>query len=243
MKVAVMTDTVAAPLVAEAERVCKEHGWELRVGTERECGRMLLNNEVSLALVSPLGYGRGVGKADFRIVPGRCVALKDYADAAGISFRSNLDEIRDVSSDDPASFFSAMALVILREKFDSTAESVTAITDDSTTIVSAGDDQHARTLDISEETVMPFALWVCRTESEIDKVLEATTQMAAFNDDQREVIEESDAADETFPRSGTVLYRWNDEVEAGLQSVLNVLFFHQFFPDLPAIKVLGRDEL
>ena len=248
MKIAVMNASVAQPLIEHVDEVCAELGWNVVRASDADCSRMLLNNEVSLALVSPLGYGRGVGRVDYRLVPGPCVVLTDYTETAGVVFSEGVEEITAIAATEPKSFMAVMGFIILREKFDSTATTIDQANAESMCVIT---DQLTErwTLDISEEwydlaeTPLPAALWVCRTEAELDKVADAVKRMQAANLVEHDVVEHSDHADETFPRNGRISYEWNDEVQESLDAVLNVLFFHQQLAELPAIKILGRDEL
>jgi len=248
MKIAVMDSPVVSPLLAHVDAVCAELGWTVIRDTEEGCGRRLFNNEVELALVSPLGYAKGVGRVDYRIVPGPCVALSDYTETAGIVFKENVDEIASIAADNPGSYLAFMGFVILREKFEATADTIEQADAGSTCVITESD-APSWTLDISEEwfdmaeALLPIAVWVCRTEADLDKVASAVQRMAQANLADADVVEHSESADETFPRQGKIVYRWSDEVEEALEAVMNVLYFHQRTSELPAVKVLGREEL
>ena len=87
MKIAIPEAPYLAPLIEHAAKVCEDMNWELLIVPEDRTGPMLVNHMADLALVSPLGYGGGVGKVDLRIVPGPCMVLHDYTNIAGIRFR------------------------------------------------------------------------------------------------------------------------------------------------------------
>ena len=45
-------------------------GLKITRTTEQQCFNMLINNQVEVSLLTPYGYGQGMTKADFRIIPG-----------------------------------------------------------------------------------------------------------------------------------------------------------------------------
>ena len=143
---------------------------------------MLVNHMVDMALVSPLGYGSGVGKVDLRLIPGPCMVLKDYTNIAGIRFRDNLEEINTVGSHQPATFLPVIGSLLMREKFEAPPSPVQKITKgapaDCMIDLNTPEDGPAA-MDVSEEWFdlaempLPIAVWACRVEAELDKVEDA----------------------------------------------------------------------
>jgi hypothetical protein len=84
MKIAIPRLELAQPLLTHAADVAARHGFTLVEASLEECGTMLLNNHVDVALMSPHGYGLGVGRVDYRLIPGPCLALEDYTHASGV---------------------------------------------------------------------------------------------------------------------------------------------------------------
>ncbi|MFM8771911.1 MAG: hypothetical protein ACKOE4_07840, partial [Candidatus Kapaibacterium sp.] len=99
MRIAVPNLELASPLLANLASVCAEVGIEVRTATLEECGELLFANMVDAALVSPLGYGMGVGRVDYRIVGGPCVALQDYTNVYGASFSEGSLDLASYTSD------------------------------------------------------------------------------------------------------------------------------------------------
>ncbi len=69
------------------------------------------------------------------------------------------------------------------------------------------------------------------------------TDMADADVTERHVSEVATLDEDTTPRAGRITFRWDDDTETALTAVLNLLFFHQMIPEMPEVKILGRDEL
>lgn len=252
MKIAIPDAPHLSPLTANAQAVCEDMGWELLVVPEDRAATMLINHMVDMALVSPLGYGSGVGKVDLRIIPGPCMVLNDYTNIAGIRFRDNIEEIRTIGSHQPASFLPVIGSLLMREKFEAPSTPVQRITKgapaDCMIDLNTPEDEPAA-MDVSEEWFdlaempLPIAIWACRVEAELDKVTDAARRMAASPLQEVHVTEPITSADvEQFPREGTITWTWSTSVEEAFGGALNLLFFHQVLPEIPEVKVLGREE-
>lgn len=235
MTVAISDLDVIQPIVANIHEVAATLGWKVITASEPECSRMLLHHTVELALISPLGYAKGVGKVDYRIVPQWCVALENFTNVAGISF-ANTAPVAQPTPD----FIQTISELLIREKFD------------------GAEDLHVNafpigkgakpTLDLGEEwfdfteTPLPLALWVARTEADIEHLMEGVASMASTDITDVPVSEMVSPGAEHEPREGTVMYKWNSSVSQGLDEVLHILFYHQLVPELPAIKIFGSDD-
>lgn len=251
MTVAIPESPLATPLTEHAEDVCARLGWKLLRVPEAKTGDLLLKNFADLALVSPLGYGLGVGRVDYRLLPGPCIMLNNYTNIAGINFRENLEAVETCESSTPDDFLAVMGTMVLAEKFDldvsvlkKSAENAGAATGADCSIDYVRGAQ-VSALDVTEEwwdlteRPLPVAVWACRIEADLDHVQEAVEAMQS-RDLVPHMIEEA-VEPGTLPRQGSIMYRWDDETEKALMAALEMLFYHQYIPELPAIKLLGRD--
>lgn len=255
MKLAIPTNQLYDPLVANAQRVCDERGWKLLRATEDECASLMLRNMVDAALLTPYGYGVAVSKVDYRIVPAPMMMAHDYTNVAGVWFREHCHDVRTIASNTPRDYMMMIGSIVLSEKFEIVAdlqhtslplaEAITSID----AMVAWTQGTVPATLDISEEwsdlveTPLPLAFWVTRMDNEdLDAVQEAFVSMAdASASQERIVTEEVPTEGDQFPREGRISFRWTDELEEALFATLQILFFHQHFAELPAVKILGRD--
>ncbi len=246
MIIAIPTLSLAEPILANVHEICAQRGWEIKSASLDQCGKMLLNNSVEMALTSPLGYGIGVGKVDYRVIPGPCVALQDYTNAYGIWFPDGGRGLATYTSAEPGSFATLAGRMVMAEKFDvvladapegSEGDCVIGpVTGDSIPAIDLGEEW----FDLIESP-LPLAIWVARVDADI---LEVESTVALFADQrqlERHVSEMIPPTSDRMPREGKILYRWTSDVEEGLDAALHTMFYHQMLPEIPAIKLYGKD--
>lgn len=245
MKIAIPDHPLYAPILGNVDDVCQRLGWTLIRASEPECSRLLLANMVDMALVSPIGYGMGVALVDYRIIAGPCVQLHDYTDIVGMSFTEHLTGIDSVSSPTPKDFLVRIGALVLAEKFDVEVPALSQGTGDCT-IAYVGEADHPA-MDVSEEwydlteEALVAGLWVCRVEADVDTVEDAVRLIAGSPPAERQISERVPAEGDHFPREGRITYVWDEDTEEALETTMQMLFFHQIFTDLPAVKLFGRD--
>ncbi len=243
MTIAIPELPLTDPLCMHVQSLAAANGWTVRIASLDEGGRLLLANSVDLALTTPLGYGLGVGKVDYRIIPGPCVALEDYTNAYGIWFPEGGTGLGTYSSDDPDAFTTLAGRMVMAEKFDVLLAPSPAPAD----CVIGAVTSTPPTLDLGEEwfdlveSPLPVAMWVSRVDTD-EEGLDAV--VASFADErllERPVSEFVPLTSDRMPREGKVLYRWSDDVREGLEAALHTMFYHQVLPEIPAIKLYGQD--
>ncbi len=254
MRIAVPQNPLYKPLLQKVDDVCEQMGWSVHRASAEECASLLLNNHADLALLSPLGYGRGVGKVDFRIIPEPCMSLIDYTAVAGILFSENAQEIDTVGSRTPNEFLPIIGSLLMREKYEVADNPLVFATDFSTVdclieeyplLGNSFPSQIA--LDVGEEWFdmielpLPIGLWVCRNDAEMGNIAASVKSMASDTLTNVTVQETMNRETDYLAREGQINFQWSDEVEQGLDSVLRLFFYYQILPELPAIKLLGRD--
>mgnify|MGYP001627156994 CR=1 FL=1 len=241
--VALPSEEIAQPLCENARAVAAERGWKIRETTLDQAGELLLLNSVDLALTTPLGYGKGVARVDYRVIEGPCVALEDFTNAYGITFSEGGRSLDTYASDSPESFTTTIARLIMAEKFDVLLRHSEPPAD--CIIGPAG--THAQQLDLGEEwfdlieAPLPLGIWVARADAEevgLDVVVELFANKDLLS---KPVSELAPLTSDSMPREGKILYRWSNEVREGLDAALHSLFYHQVFTELPAVKIYGQD--
>jgi len=244
MRVVVPHGSIYEPLVSRAEKVCAEKKWTLERLPEAECTKRMLANSADIALLSPLGYGLGVGRVDYRIISDPCISLIDYTEVAGITFNEHASEINTVGSRTPAAFMSIIGSLLMREKFEANdtpivfAENIDSV-DCLITETDSVTAQHMA-MDVGEEWFdlielpLPLGMWVCRADLE-----EESGEWRRENGEGKmeDVLMQSGSGE----RQGRISYSWSEDVEAGLEAALRMMFFYQLLSELPAVKLLGRD--
>ncbi len=264
MRVALPDNPFFDPLCAAAERYAQEHTTRILRLPEVECTKLLLNNMVDIALLSPLGYGSGVLHADFRIIPTTACMLRGWTNTGRIVFAQHLGEVHSIASAHPDDYLMHCAALLLEEQYDISVPVTSfsgswqeAIEQSECVLGWSKDLGDARGLDIAEEwdvaysMPLPMAMWVCRSEyvldagTEQDAVLE---RLSAFCRDiaqhdlaDAEQCREDEAVADTECREGCIEWKWSDALEQSLEPTLQLLYQRQLLPEIPAIKILGRD--
>jgi len=245
MTIAIPNHELFGPLIPSIDAACQARGIGVRRCSLDECGELLLANMVEAALVSPLGYGAGVGRVDYRIVSGPCLSVQNYTHVYGADFSPGSSELSTFHADEPSSYLSTMMRLTMSEKFDVELRPVDA-SQPADCRIGQPPASSAQALDLGEEwfylaeAPLPIALWVIRVDAELPD-FDALVREAASLDAERPVSEIVPMHADHAPREGAILYRWSESVEEGLVAVLNALYFHQLLREIPAVKLYGRD--
>lgn len=216
---------------------------------ESQISKLMLENKLDIALISPLTYGLAVNKADFRIIPGSAIALKEFTSIASVFINSGLESINTCATPDPKSYLSHILKVIFRENYDieisfeevaGSVDKLLSKADLALTIETENTDRVA--FDISEEwylifdKALPLGFWVCRhEETEGYNPLDIINTIPA--DDIPDIEDIYDSSDISGERQGQIIWRWNEEVSEALDHALQILYFHQLIPEMPGIKI------
>lgn len=244
--VAIPTLEIASPLLENISMACAERGWNVRRASLDECGDLLKSNMVAIALTSPYGYGKGVASVDYRIVPGPCLALEDYTNFYGISFPANHAGLDNAYSPEPKEFPTIISRLIMAEKFDVALELVST-PDAADCIIGPVVKGEPPAMDLGEEwydiveSPLPIAVWVARVDTDAASIDAFVAECANASLLHAEISELVPMTADHMPREGRILYRWSSDVEEGLNAALHTMFYHQLLPEIPAIKLYGRD--
>ena len=246
MKIAIPRLELAQPLLTHAADVAARHGFTLVEASLEECGTMLLNNHVDVALMSPHGYGLGVGRVDYRLIPGPCLALEDYTHAYGLWFPESGSALETFHASQPDAYLSVISRLVMAEKFDVHLE-YTATSERADVTIGSTSENPTPAMDLGEEwfdiveSPLPLAVWVHRVDSEYIEHVAIVREFADENLLHREVSEIVPITADHMPREGKILYRWNDDVQEGMEAALHMLFYHQLLSEIPAIKLFGTN--
>lgn len=242
-------------LFARADEFARNNNIRLYRLSEKECADYLLRNLVNCAFLSPLGYGRGVKIADLRIVPGPMLFASNYTGLASIFFRKGVEKIESIISDSSDDFIVLIGKLILKEKFgiDAELEQMQGSWEellrnfDSAILWGKGKNDEI-TLDVSEEWFdlfeepLPLGFWVVRAEENPPNILDIVQKFAVENFlAEEEVVECLSNETDRPSRKGKIIWQWRQDLEDAISSALIFLYYHQILPEIPAVKILGRD--
>ncbi|MCX7909343.1 MAG: hypothetical protein N2560_07495 [Ignavibacteria bacterium] len=256
IRLAFPRNEIYEPLFQECEIYCKSHNIKYYKLTEKECTDFLLQNIVDAAFLSPLGYGKGVKIADFRIIPGPILFAEDYTGLATIYFKKNLKEVSSIRSNTPDDFMMVVARLLLKEKFgielnlehnEGTKSEILSNFDSA--ILWGKESGEDVTLDITEEWFdlveepLPLGFWVCRAENYPPNIQEIISAIASQTLPDKVEISEEFAEDniQHYQRKGNIYWKWVPELESSIETALLFLYMHQLLTDIPAVKILSRD--
>jgi hypothetical protein len=245
MTIAIPTTSLAAPLLEHIQEVADAGGHRVIRTTEMECTRLLFANSADLALVTPMGYGAGVVRADYRIIPHGALMLHDYTNAAAISFGKHGHGLTTCTSSAPDDFLPTMGMVLLSEKFDLELAVRKGI--DGDCHVDYPHESRTSVMDVSEEysdlleAPLPVYIWACRSEADEVAVRDLVHALGSGGVTELHVVEHVPPDGDHFPREGRITYGWTEDTEEALATIMELLFYHQLLSEIPAVKLLGRD--
>ncbi len=253
-KIAVPDTPYLKEMFINSDKIKKEYGVEFFVVPEDKIGEFFANNRFDLALLSPKDYAMGIGKADYRIVEGPCMASEAYTKLASVYFNPNLADIATIGSPTPDNFLIQIARLLLAERYDmhpniskhdtNVAESLAKY---DAVIALNSDSKIEAALDISEEwyinssSPLPLAFWVCRNVEAPENTKEIVKKIAA-DFYQTEVIIHEHSEDESLVREGRILKTWNEEIAQSLVEVIELLYYHQYIPEIGDVKMYGDED-
>ncbi len=250
-KIAVPDTPYLKDLFANSDKVKEEYGFEFFVVPEDKIGEFFFNNRFDLALLSPMDYALGIGKSDYRILEGPCFAAEAYTKLGSVYFNPNLPDISTIGTPTPENFLIKIAKLLLAEryemhpnimKFDGSVSESLAKHDAVLTLVS--DKEIEATLDISEEwyinssSPLPLAFWVARNDEAPNDAHDIIKKLAA-DFYQTDIIINEQSEDGSFVREGRILKVWNEEIAKALVEVIELLYYHQFIPEIGDVKMYG----
>ena len=253
LKIAVPDNKIFKPLYMNSESVSKQFNVTLLPMPENQVTEMMLNNRVDIALITPEGYGRGLAKADFRIIPGPALATTGYTALASMYFRRNLDVISSCSSPAPDDFLIRIGHKLMAENFayhgdlkKDSGKSADLLKNSDSAIVYGSHDFEEVAIDISEEWFLtyemplPLVFWVCRNEEIPDDPRPVVEKLASAELIDEEDVVEYNGDDDSGIRRGILHWKWTDEMKLALDQTLQFLFLRQMLTAIPAVKVYGE---
>ncbi len=218
--------------------------------TEEKAADLLQSNQVEIALLTPTALAKISKKGDWRIIPSTVLATKGYAELLTLSFKQNLNSIDSIYFENANYYLKSIIQLLLAEKFDIHTKITTGKVniDEVDAYISYFADQAGDySIDISEEWFdafefpLPIAFWVTSGEIAGVDMIEITNNIKdTFLTNQESVNETTDTAKHQ-QRSGEIIWKWSEEIEAALDKTMDLLFYYQIIDDIPDTKILGRD--
>ncbi|MFN3194396.1 MAG: MqnA/MqnD/SBP family protein [Chlorobiota bacterium] len=255
LKIAIPDNPIYRQIFFNAESVCKEFGATLIKTNEREVAKLFEENKVDVAFLTPKDYGRGTRISDYRIVPTTCLAVEGYSRYASVYFKQGLQTIKSAASPTPDDFIINIGKILLAERY---SISVDLEKTDKSKVDDILEEKDAAliwkknflgdvAMDITEDWFdsyrIPLVLgtWVVRHQEEpeaLDKMLKLFESDSLHG----KTTVTDKPGEEMEPREGKLIHEWSDEIEKAYDTLLEILFYHQFTNELATVKMMG-DEI
>ncbi len=243
------------PLIANAQEVCSRRGISLLAcQSEQEASELLLNRHAHCALLTPIGYGAGVARVDYRIIPATCLMLQGLTYQASAYINGKAKLLERAASVHANDYLMQIGAMVVGEKFDQnlmleqSEGTLMELLSSYDMVLARGFDQaQPIALDISDEWFdlteesLPVAIWVCRPQDVEDDIMEIIQEISADGLPAHEHVHEETLHGGNAEREGMIWWRWTEDVEPALNRVFEMLFYMQSVREVPAVKLWGRE--
>ncbi|OGU40579.1 MAG: hypothetical protein A2X61_09590 [Ignavibacteria bacterium GWB2_35_12] len=253
IKLAVPNNYIYDEILINCESMIRKGEISIFRLNENDCASHLLKNRVDAALLTPMGYAKGLFDADYRIIPGPALLSQAYTKAGTIIFGREVKSVKSFASDSPNDFMVTIGKLLLGERYnifpsiDVQYKDIDNMLKNCDVVITwNGESEDRITLDISDEWydmnefALPLAFWVCRAEEVPENILNILNSLSS-DSVENEIVEELPEGKDFVARQGKFFYRWNDDFERALEFTLHFLYYHQLITEIPAVKLLGRD--
>ncbi|MGE5480823.1 MAG: hypothetical protein ACM3U1_10405 [Chloroflexota bacterium] len=238
---------IFAPAFARAQ----ETDYEIIRESETACVERLVANRCEAALLTPMGYAQALEHVAVRIVPGVALAAKGYSGICSVSFNPESGGDRHkwrLLARDANEFLAVIAKLMLAERYGMAVELVTSGDYDAKLHYSNEAAPEECAIDLTEdweetyEIMLPYAVWVCRAAEHPENITEEIAELSAIDLAEKAPIIEEHPLEGHEPREGELIAVWNEDMEEAAAQTLSLLFYHQYFKELPDINVLGETD-
>jgi len=254
IKIAIPTEDIFAPILINSINVENTEFIELIRLPQARCAELFHKGMVDVALISPLDYGKGINYGDYRIIKEPLLALSGYTQAATTYFKPRLKNINSIASNSPDDFMIIIGKILLSERYDVQSEiqkakgNVSQILENFDTVIEWGcDETQIGALDITEDWQLSYeaplilGMWVAKSEEIPEELPDLLRSFAGIRVDAPIERGDNDSiANEG--RQGLLITAWDETIEESLENTLNLLYFHKYLSDIPAVKIFGLEN-
>lgn len=254
VNIAVPNNPIFNRLYNNHEPVAEKYGARILPVDEKQCAELFHTSRVDAALISPIGYGRGVLNADYRIIPGPMLAAYGYSGFATLFFNTGITHIKSCASETPDDFLMQAGRIALSERYNIDVDIISKkgepeklLKSVDTALAWRQGSPDGSALDICEmwadsfNLPLPLAFWACKAEEhpkDIDKIITELTDLSLpVTEDVRENYKDEN----DFTREGKLFWKWDDDMEYALDQTIHMLYYRQYIPEIGAVKLFGRD--
>ncbi|MFH1052199.1 MAG: MqnA/MqnD/SBP family protein [bacterium] len=255
-RIAIPTDSIFSKFSGKKDEISQKFDLTVFELDENKCFELYLSNKVDTVLTSPLTYGLHIGKLDSVIIPVSAVSLMGYSEIASLIFKKELKTFSSTAANDTGSYLFNITKILLAERYDMFPKVVQSGKTESELLNSADagfilgiTKEGFNSLDIGEEWFdtfempLPIAFWVCRSEEHPENIEEIIKEWyESIGTKNIQIFEKLPKDSDLLNRQGSISFEFNEEFEEALAQTFHFLFYHQLIPEIPEIKILGREE-
>jgi len=238
IKIAVPKGKFINNLIENLEQTKEHYSIELIYSKETDLPNLILNNEVDIALMNPLNYGKILELNPFKIIPSTCIAAEGYSKLATIIFEDNLAKIKSIAVPEKDSFLAIATKIIYDEKYDFNINLIEQDSSASKSLTTYDaelsyekDIEKTGTMDLTEEwtdyyeSALPIAFWVASEKSNIEQMMQITRHLIKEDISDPEIISEQYQGKEiSFERRGIIHWNFHYELEKSIDDTLELLY-------------------
>ncbi|HRT67681.1 MAG TPA: hypothetical protein P5216_02960 [Bacteroidota bacterium] len=238
IKIAVPKGKFINNLIENFEHTKDQYNIELIYSKEMDIPNLMLNNDVDLALMNPLNYGKILEISPYKIISSTCIAAEGYSKLATIIFGDNLTKIENIAVTEKNSFLAIATKIIYDEKYDFNIKLIDQDNSKSKELNTYDavlsyekDIKETGTMDLTEEwtdyfgIALPIAFWVVPDKSNIEQMIQITRQLIKKDINDPEVINEQYKSNETsYERQGIIHWHFYSELEKAIDDTLELLY-------------------
>ncbi len=255
-KIAIPDNPIYDNLTEHISDVCRELNFEFFKVPETQLEKLFLTNRVDAALINPLIYARGITKGDFRIIPGPAMFAEGYTGLVSMYFNPGLSSIDNFTVPSKDDYLMIMAKLLLSERYGIFGELKESEDDSSNDLKNFdaafvyGEAEHFRSMDLTEDWTdqfnisLPLAFWAVRNDEEPIGIIEAVHRFAKpLENPEIHLKAKVSEGEEDFNRNGKIIFKWFDYLEKDVDDTLELLFMHQYSPEMATAKIMASSAL
>lgn len=252
MKIGISKSILYDKLIDNATTFAQSNDIILIEENEDRIEKLLKQNSLDLALVSPLTYFNISKQGDYRIINNRCMTLENYSGKISLNFKPNLLTIDSISMNSRSDYLEKITTIILNEKYGISpiikydTNTSNNNFNDFDAIVSLNNENEIA-IDLTEEWFelfecqMPIAFWIAKIDEIPQNYLEIIESFAENNLPKTSHIHCHYNSDEE-ERHGNIHWFWNESMRESLNKTADMFYYLGYIEIIPEIKLIN-DEI
>ncbi|OGU58887.1 MAG: hypothetical protein A2X64_01930 [Ignavibacteria bacterium GWF2_33_9] len=255
IKIAVPNKNYFKILIDNFSNKASEYGLELMQTSETEIEKLLVNDQIDIALLNPLNYGKSLLSDEFELIPTTCLSGVNFTDLEHIYFSKNLVNIHNLGIKENEKYISLITKIVLSEKYN-----FEIITD---TYENAANDFHKFDAILTDEKIegnqnhldlceewhdaaeyeLPLGFWVAKKGHDAELYAKIINEIASDElKDQSLVNENIVKTHTTYKRDGFIKYKFDTDTENAIDNVMELLYQLGYLKEITESKISQNQD-